>query len=70
MELELFIAIGYTCPKCKHKFEVTLRDIFYGRVKCPRCEIANKEAISGKSIRTFNGMDKAILSLETKLNAN
>ena len=70
MELEVFIAIGYTCPKCKHKFEVTLREILHGLIKCPRCEVGNRSIISGNPIRTFNGSDKVLLSLETRLNVN
>ena len=74
MKLEVSVSLSYKCPKCNHKFKVTLQKLLYGSVICPKCESKNGRAISrtisDEPTRAWNGKDKALMILQAFLSKN
>ena len=70
MKAEVSIILGYVCPKCKHKFRITLQKVLSGLVTCPICVAKKRGAVLGEITRALDDADKVLTSLKASFGNN
>lgn len=70
MKASVSIILGYVCPKCKHKFKITLQEVLSGLVACPTCAAKNRGAVLVEKTRALDGADRILTSLKASFGNN
>ena len=70
MKASVSIILGYVCPKCRHKFRITLQEVLSGLVTCPTCVARNRGAVLVEKTRALDDADKVLASLKVSFGNN